>query len=109
VERLAEPVRREDRSYCGFNLFSADDLALFLALTRGEWHSSGFRNASLRRLLHGRSGAQISRLLKLLHTHGLIRKVGHTYKYYLTRSGQQVVLTALKLRELVVIPALAAA
>jgi hypothetical protein len=109
VERLAEPVRQEDRSYRGFNLFSADDLALFLALTRGEWHISGFRNATLRRLLPHRTGPQISRLLKRLHTHGLIRKVGHTYKYYLTRAGQQVVLTALKLRELVVIPALAAA
>jgi hypothetical protein len=108
VERLAAPARQEDRSYRGFNLFSADDLALFLALTRGEWHISGFRDATMRRVLPGRSGAQISRLLMRLHTHGLIRKVGHTYKYYLTRAGQQVVLTALKLRELVVIPALAA-
>jgi hypothetical protein len=46
-------------------------------------------------------------LIKRLHVHGLIRKVGHTYKYYLTRTGQQVVLTALKLRDLVVIPSLA--
>jgi hypothetical protein len=108
VERLAEPVRQEERTYRGFNLFSAEDLALFLALTRGEWHISGFRNSALRRVLPDRSGPQISRLLKRLHTHGLIRKVGRTYKYYLTRAGQQVVLTALKLRELVVIPALAA-
>jgi len=48
-------------------------------------------------------------VLKRLHTHGLIRKVGHTDKYYLTHAGQQVALTALQLRELVVIPALAAA
>ncbi len=108
VERLAEPVRQDDRTYRGFNLFSTDDLTLFLALTRGEWHISGFRNATLRRILPHRTGPQVSRLLKRLHTHGLIRKVGHTYKYYLTRAGQQVVLTALKLRELVVIPALAA-
>jgi hypothetical protein len=109
AERLAEPVRQEGRSYRGFNLFSAEDLALFLALTRGEWQISGFRNSALRRVLPNRSGPQISRLLRRLHAHGLIRKVGHTYKYYLTRAGQQVVLTALKLRELVVIPALAAA
>jgi len=35
------------------------------------------------------------------------RKSGITYKYYLTHAGQQVVVTALKLRELVVIPSLA--
>jgi hypothetical protein len=109
VARLAEPVREDARTYRGFNLFSAEDLALFLALTRGEWQISGFRNAALRRLLPGRSGAQVSRLLKRLHVHGLIKKIGHSYKYYLTDSGRRVVLTALKLQHLVVIPSLAAA
>ncbi|MGH2411356.1 MAG: MarR family transcriptional regulator [Chloroflexota bacterium] len=107
AERLAEPVRTDDRSYRGFNLLSADDLALFVALTRGEWQISGLRNATLRRLLPGRSGAQVSRLLKRLHLHGLIRKIGRTYKYYLTPTGQRVILTALKVRELVVVPSLA--
>ena len=107
VERLAEPVRQEERSYRGFNLFSAADLALFLALARGEWQISGFRNTSLRRVLSDRSGPQVSRLLKRLHLHGLIKKVGHTYKYHLTESGRRVILTALKLRDLVVIPSLA--
>jgi len=46
VARLAEPVRQDARTYRGFNLFNADDLALFVALTRGEWQISGFRNAS---------------------------------------------------------------
>jgi hypothetical protein len=107
VERLAEPVRQEERSYRGFNLFSADDLALFIALARGEWQISGFRNAALRRVLGECSGPQVSRLLKRLHLHGLIKKVGHTYKYYLTETGRRIILTALKLRDLVVIPSLA--
>jgi hypothetical protein len=107
IEQVAAPIRQDERSYRGFNLFSAEDLALFTALARGEWQISGFRNRSLRRVLPHYSGPQLSRVLKRLHVHGLIKKVGHTYKYYLTRSGQQLVLTALKLRELVVIPALA--
>ncbi len=107
VERLAAPTRLDERSYRGFNLCSADDLALFTALARGEWQISGFRNATLRRVLPTYSGPQLSRVLKRLHAHGLIKKIGHTYKYYLTRAGQQVVVTALKLRELVIIPALA--
>lgn len=107
VQRLAEPVRQEARSYPGFNLFSSADLDLFLALTRGEWQISGFRNAALRRVLPDHSAPHVSRLLKRLHVHGLIKKIGRTYKYYLTQAGQQVILTALKLRELVVIPSLA--
>ncbi len=107
VAHLAEPIRLDDRSYRGFNLCSADDLALFTALARGEWPISGFRNATLRRVLPTYSGPQLSRVLKRLHAHGLIKKVGRTYKYYLTHAGQQVVVTALKVRELVVIPSLA--
>ena len=63
-----------------------------------------------RRSIHGAtssSGAQVSRLLKRLHVHGLIRKIGHTYKYYLTTTGQRVILAALRVRELVVVPSLA--
>ena len=107
VERLGEPVRQEERSYRGFNLFSSGDLELFIALVRGEWQITGFRNSSLRRILSDPSGPQVSRLLKRLHLHGLIKKIGRTYKYYLTETGRHVALTALKLRHLVVIPSMA--
>ena len=49
----------------------------------------------------------MSRLLKRLRLHGLIRKVGRTCKCYLTQFGKQVITAGLKLRELVVIPQLA--
>jgi hypothetical protein len=107
VEKIAQTVRKEDRTYRGFNLFSKDDLDLFVALTRGEFLISGLRNAALRRILPNLSGAHVSRLLKRLRMHGLTKKIGHTYKYYLTQAGKQAILTALKLRELVVIPSIA--
>ena len=64
IAHVAEPTRQDARSYRGFNLFGADDLALFTALARGEWQISGFRNSSLRRVLPHYSGPQLSRLLK---------------------------------------------
>ena len=107
VEKIAETIHKDDRTYRGFNFFVKEDLALFLAIARGEHNISGFRNCVLQRFLPNRSGAQISRLLKRLRMHGLLRKVGRTYKYYLTKTGQQAILAALKLRELVIIPTLA--
>ena len=107
LDKLTQPVIKNERTYKGFNLFDKDDLKLFVALARGEWNISGFQNSSLRRILSDKTGPQLSRLLKRLHLHGLIRKVGKTYKYYLTQFGQHVLLTALKVRELVVIPQLA--
>jgi DNA-binding PadR family transcriptional regulator len=58
-------------------------------------------------LLPEKTLGQISRLLKRLRVHGLIKKIGRHYKYYLTNLGREVATTTLKLRELYVIPALA--
>jgi len=55
----------------------------------------------------GKNSGQVSRLLNHPRLHGLIRKVAHGYKYYLTQFGKQVIVTGLKLRELVIIPQLA--
>jgi len=106
VRRLAEPVATKGRTYSGFNLFRAADQRLFELLARGEWCISGLRNHDLQRLT-GQTTAQISYCLRRLRLHGLLKKIGRTYKYYLTDFGRHVVLTALKLKHLFVIPALA--
>jgi len=46
--------------------------------------------------------------MKRLRVHGLIKKVGHTYKYYVTALGKQVIALGLKLKDLHIIPALSA-
>lgn len=107
LEKIARPVRDGERSLPGFNLFDGEDLDLFLAMVRGEFNICGVCNRNLRELL-GKSGHQVSRLLKKLRVHGLIKKVGHCYKYYLTALGRRVTSTALRLREAVIIPALCA-
>jgi hypothetical protein len=38
--------------------------------------------------------------------HGLIKKIGHTYKYYLTALGQKALIAALKIKEHILLPAL---
>jgi hypothetical protein len=109
VEKISEPVEHNERSYRGFNLFSGDDLDMLIAIVRGEFAMTGLRNAWLRKVIPHLTGAQVSRLLKRLFLHGLIKKAGRSYKYHLTTLGRQVCASALKLRELVVIPSLATA
>lgn len=106
LEKIAAPVREGERSYRGFNLFHGEDLNLFLALVRGEWTLSGFQARQVRACLPEGPGGRLSRSLKRLRTHGLIKKIGRRYKYYLTTLGRTVATAALKLRELVIIPAL---
>jgi hypothetical protein len=89
LDKLSQPIEHQHRSYPGFNFFDEDDDALFRAIARGEFNISGMQNKTLRRLLADKTSSQISRLLKRLRLHGLIKKVGRTYKYYLTRFGKQ--------------------
>lgn len=106
LNKISRPVRENDRSYRGFNLFDGDDLELFCAIIHGEFNISGFSNKSLRKVIKDKNGNQISRLLKRLRKHGLIKKIGNTYKYYLTALGRKITATALKLREMYIIPSL---
>lgn len=107
LHQLAETKVENSRRYKGFNLFAEEDTSLFRHLLRGEFFVSGFTNERLRQLLPAKSSAQVSRLLKRLRAHGLIKKVAGRYKYYLTEFGRQVATMALKLREMVIIPGFA--
>ena len=106
IAKMAAPAKANGRSFRGFNLFLNPDYRLFLTLCRGEWTISGFRAADLRANIDGLSPGRSSYILKRLRTHGLIKKVAHTYKYYLTTFGRRVLVTALVIREYFVQPTL---
>lgn len=109
LNQLSRSVIDNERSYPGFNFFDDDDQKLFETIARGEFNISGFQNKHLRHHLGEKTGAQVSRILKRLRLHGLVKKIGHTYKYYLTKLGRQVIAAGLKLKHLFLIPELAAA
>ena len=108
LDKITRTVHEEQRSYRGFNFFDHDDEALFVALARGEFTISGVQNKALRAWFPQYNSGQMSRILRRLRAHGLIKKAAHCYKYYLTVLGKQVVCLGLKLKELVIIPGLAA-
>ena len=103
---MAAPAKVKGRSFRGFDLFLDPDYQLFLTLARGEWSISGFRAGDLRQHIASLTPGRASYLIKRLRTHGLIKKVGHTYKYFFTKLGRRVVVTALVIREYFVQPSL---
>jgi len=107
VEHLSRTVQNNGRGYGGFNLFAPEDLLLFQILARGENTIAGISNHRIRCHAPQWSSSRITRILKRLYLHGLLKRVKHRYHYYLTELGRRTILTALKLRELVVIPSLA--
>ena len=107
LDQVTQTVNLDDRSYKGFNFFSTDDQKLFLVLSRGEFNIYGFQHKSIARFFPDKSSGVITRVLKRLLTHGLIKRIKGTYKYYLTKLGKSVITTGLVVKNLVVIPALA--
>jgi len=106
LEKVTESKTENNRNYKGFNFFCKDDLTLLLAILHGEFNISGFRNKNIKKLL-GFSSAKISRLIKRLRAHGLIKKAADTYKYYLTKLGKETIIMSQKIKELVLVPAFA--
>ncbi len=103
LEKISSSKIVKERNYKGFNLFESIDTNILLAILRGEFNISGFRNKDLKSLLKMNSN-QVSRLLKRLKVHGLITKVSKTYKYYVTKLGKKTLIMAQKLKNMVLVP-----
>lgn len=84
LQKLANPISHNGRSYRGFNPAAKKDVDLFVAVLRGERAIMGFRNRDILHHLFSTTkdllalrhlAARVSRLLKLLHLHQLIAKI----------------------------------
>lgn len=95
-----------NRIYKGFNFFEKTGQDVLVHLTSGEFNISGFRCKDLKKRFKNYSAFKISRILKRLRVIGLIKKIGTTYKYYITTLGNEAIITALKLKNIVIIPQL---
>jgi len=104
--RVTETVTENGKNCKGFNFFSKGDEKILLAVADGKFTLKGITNKALRCLLPENKPWQISRILKRLRLHGLIKKIGGAYKYYLTRLGKQVIVAGLAFKNMSLIPAL---
>lgn len=82
-----------------------DDRELLEAVNHGDFLVNGLRNRDLQRLLYPteapstaerkKRSAAISRKLRLLRAHGLIRKVAGTHRYHVTDSARPILVAVL--------------
>ena len=107
LDRISRTVRDEQRrTWRGFNLFLTEDLEVLLAVVRGEFLIHGLSNRRLRAVLSGRRTGQVARILRRLRQHGLLKKVGGTYRYYLSEVGRRLLVAARRVSEHVILLAL---
>ena len=108
VEKMCEPVEWRGRRVRGLNPLASSDVKLLEIVSRGEFMIQGFRNRDIRAILHGpeaktpkeqrRQSAAVTRQLRLLQAHGLIKKQGNTHRYQLSDKGQRTITTLLAAR-----------
>ncbi len=101
AQPLCHPVSWNGGRARALNPLSEQDAGLLTAVNRGEFAINGFRNRDLAALLSGdpptdplqakRRSAKVTRQLRLLRAHGLIRKVPHTHRYLLTNAGRTTI------------------
>jgi hypothetical protein len=83
----------------------ADDMELLRAINQGQYLINGFRNRDLQATLYGTEAASlgdrrkrssaISRKLRMLRAHGLIKKVSRTHRYMVTETGRAILIALL--------------
>jgi len=78
-------------------LWNEEEVALLKAIGAGEFVINGFRNGNIVQKLYcqatdpkerKRRSAQMSRKLRILRAHGVIKKVNNTYRYQVTEKGR---------------------
>lgn len=93
-------VVKDGKRYRGLNPWQENDYKMLMFLAKGENAINGFRNHDLRKWLYPESeqagkdqqkkcSGRISRRIRLLRAHGLVRKVPHANRYILTEKGQK--------------------
>jgi hypothetical protein len=110
---LAAPLCRR-RTWKGrpvrpLNPLADADHRLLAAVARGEFTLRGLRNRDLRVLLYGpdprdpllkrRRSAAVTRQLRLLRAHALIRKIPKSHSYQVTAAGRRALTTLLTARQ----------
>ena len=103
--RVCLPANLNGRRVRALSPLSPDDSRLLEAVARSEFRLNGFRNRDLRSILlgdvasspveHKRQSARITRQIRLLRGHGLVRKVPGTQRYQLTSKGQTTITAIL--------------
>ena len=106
LSATTKPAEENGRSYRGFNFFDPHDLKILEVIDRGEFNILGLQNKDIRVHMEKVTSSSMSRIFKRLRLHGLIEKIEGTYRYFLTALGKSVVAAGLKVKNMVIIPAL---
>jgi hypothetical protein len=108
LDKVSRSIVRNGRRYRALRPVTLDETNLFRVMLKGEYLIRGFRNVDLRKSLYPkiktknqkrRATGRITRLIRILRAHRLVRKIPKTRLYMVTKKGHIVMNTALTFRQ----------
>lgn len=104
LDPVSQRVTHHGRTFRALHPISPHEAPLLQQICRGEFRIHGFRHRDLQPASSDpqeakRAAARLTRHLRLLRAHGIIKKITGTHLYRLTRKGEAVVGTAIRFRE----------
>jgi hypothetical protein len=110
VGKICRHTLWNDKRVRALRPWSEEDTQLFEIVNRGEFTVNGFRNRDIQNFLFDskastpeekrRRSAHVSRLLRMLRAHGLIKKVNATHRYTLTTNGRDIITAILSTQKI---------
>jgi len=108
LDRLCSPRKLRGKTFARFQPVTDDDVRLFAAALAGQHILHGFRNRHITNLIYltpprtkavaKKRRERVSRLIRKLRGHGLVRKVGRSNLYRVTKRGHSVMTAAVQFR-----------
>jgi hypothetical protein len=109
LDNITTTKKIDNKTIKGFNFFDKMDEKILLAVADGKCTINGLRAKNLRLKFPDLKPWKISNILKRIKSLGLIKKVAHSYKYYVTSLGKITITAGLHLKNQVLIPQLSKA
>jgi len=105
IQQVCTRKTEHGKVYSGFNVWEKETLEMFRIISGGKYLLSGFTNKAVCQEIYPktfydkRSRGRMTRLLKKLRVHGLIRKVPHSHRYNVSDKGRRIMNSLLEIYE----------
>jgi hypothetical protein len=104
VEDICSGKKVNGKRVTGFNVWAPEVVSIMETVCDGRFLVKGFRNIDIRRIVlpeikdQKKQSSKMSRILKKLRQHGLIKKVPKSRCYHVTSKGRRVMGALIEIR-----------
>ena len=104
ISKICSGKKVNGKKVTGFNVWSPEIVCIMETISDGRYLISGFRNKDIGKIIFPyisdshKLSSKVSRLLKKLRQHGLIKKVPKSRRYHVTSKGRRIMGALIELR-----------